>query len=354
MKVLIMAGGSGERFWPLSTKSKPKQFLSLVTNNSMIRETVNRIMKIASINDIFIATNSIQVNGIINEIPELAIENIIVEPQFKDTAAAIAYGSAYISKFESNPTILVLASDHLIMNEKDFLEDVKTAVENVEDKILTFGVLPTKPETGYGYIKLGDFITSDSKLKKAEKFLEKPNYKKALEYVDSGEYVWNSGMFVFKYNTIMNELRKYIRNHYDVIEKMKNSIDNFSGFELANKTNKFFDEFERISIDFAIMEKSDIVYCLPINVGWNDIGGFNSLADILPKDLCNNITKDCKYVYIDSKDNIVISDSKESLISTIGISNTIIIQSRNGLLICNRLEAQRIKELLRKINEVKR
>lgn len=348
MKVLIMAGGSGERFWPLSTKSNPKQLLSLVSDKAMIRETVDRILNLVKIEDIYVATNNMQVPGMRRELPDLPEENIIIEPAFRDTAAAIAYGSTVITKNETNPVIAVLASDHLISDVDAFIEALTIAEKEAKNgSIVTLGIKPSRPETGYGYINL-----KSSELNipvNVERFLEKPNYETALDYVSSGNYMWNSGMFVFQYNTMDQELAKYLPNHLNVLSKLLPYIKEYNGLELSDKVKPYFNEFERISIDFAIMEKSSIIKCIPVDIGWNDVGGYNSLEDVFTKNENGNIVKDCKYISVDSSNNIIISDNKDKLITSIGVSNMIIVDTKNGLLICEKHEAQRIKELLKKL-----
>jgi mannose-1-phosphate guanylyltransferase len=347
-KVLIMAGGSGERFWPLSTSKNPKQLLSLVSDDSMIRETVDRIISLVSTSDVFIATNQVQVEGIKRELPELPLDNIIIEPAFRDTAAAIAYGSTYISKYEENPTIIVLAADHLISNVDEFNTALQLAVEEAQQgSIVTLGIKPTRPETGYGYINVSSKRLGE--VTKSKRFLEKPSYETALDYYEDGHYLWNSGMFVFQYNTIMSELEKFVPNHVSVISKMKSSIFAYSGIELANRNKELFQEFERISIDYAVMEKSDRIKCIPVDIGWNDVGGYNSLDGLFPKDSNDNTVKHAKYMHVDSRNNIIISEKKDRLITTIGVDNMIVVDSENGLLVCNRDDAQRIKELLKKL-----
>lgn len=349
MKLLIMAGGSGERFWPLSTKKKPKQLLSLVSDKSMIRETVDRVLNYVETKDIYIATNSIQADQIFLELGDIPKRNIIIEPAFKDTAAAIAYGSMVISRDSNNDeTITVLASDHLISDVDGFIRSLKIAEEMAnEGYIVTLGIKPSRPETGYGYIQLKDLsINTPSK---AIRFMEKPNFETALEYLNQGNYVWNSGMFIFKYSTIINELKKYIPNHVIVINEMKQVIEMKTGIELSNATRSFFDRFERISIDFAVMEKSQIIQCIPVDFGWNDIGGFNSLEEVFESDNHNNIVKNVKYVQVDSQNNIVISDRQSRLVTSIGVSNMVIVDTEEALLVCNKDDSQRIKELLKKL-----
>ncbi len=350
MKILIMAGGSGERFWPLSTKKRPKQLLSLVSSKSMIRETVDRVLSYVLPKDIYIATNEIQADVIINELSDIPSRNIIIEPAFKDTAAAIAYGSLVISRDTSNDEIItVLASDHLIKDLDAFINALKIAEEKAfEGYIVTLGIKPSRPETGYGYIQINDLeINSPTK---AIRFMEKPNLETALDYLGQGNYVWNSGMFIFKYSTIMKELESYIPNHFNVINDIKNEIGSKTGLELSNATRIFFDRFERISIDFAVMEKSKIIQCIPVDFGWNDVGGFSSLEEVFEKDEFGNIVKNATYIQVDSNNNIIISDRESRLITSIGVSNMIIVDSIEALLICNKDDSQRIKELLKKLH----
>lgn len=344
-----MAGGSGERFWPLSTKNKPKQLLPLITGKSMIRETVNRVLPLVSSHDIYIATNAVQAQAIQDELPDLPKRNIIIEPAFKDTAAAIAYGSMIINRdCDSNPTIVVLASDHLIVDVDNFLSMLKLASKEAEKgSIVTLGIKPTKPETGYGYIRLQSMQIGVPS--KAIRFMEKPNYETAELYLESGEYVWNSGMFIFKYDIIMQELKKFIPNHVDVITSIESLVKDDVGVELSNLVKPFFDRFEKISIDFAVMEKSDRIICIPVDFGWNDVGGFNSLEEVFPKDVDLNIVKNANYVQVDSNNNIIITNKKDRLVTSIGMRNMIVVDTEDALLICNKSDGQRIKELLKKV-----
>lgn len=349
MKILIMAGGSGERFWPLSTKKRPKQILPLITGKPMIRETVDRVLKMLQPKDIYIATNEIQSEVIIDELYEIPKSNIIIEPMFKDTAAAIAYGSMIITRdcFE-DPIIGVLASDHLIEDVSNFIDILKLAeLEAKKGSIVTLGIKPTKPETGYGYILLSE--TELEKPTKAIRFMEKPNYDTAIQYLEQGNYVWNSGMFIFKNEVMMKEINKYLPNHYAIINEMSSLIKDYNGIKLASITKSLFAKFERISIDFAVMEKSNRIKCIPVDFGWNDVGGFGSLEEIFDKDDFGNIIKGADYVQIDSRNNIIITNKPNRLITSISINNKIVVDTDEALLICDKSEAQRIKELLKKI-----
>ena len=349
MKILIMAGGSGERFWPLSTKERPKQLLSLVSNKSMIRETVDRVLNYVSPSDIYIATNEIQSKAIALELKDIPNRNIIIEPQFKDTAAAIAYSSMIMSRdYKEDEVIAVLASDHLIQDVDAFIQSLKIAeLKAKEGYIVTLGIKPSRPETGYGYIELESLETYTPT--KAIKFMEKPNLETAISYIENGHYVWNSGMFIFSYETMINELKRYIPNHIKIIDELKDIVKIKVGLELTEVVRPYFERFERISIDFAVMEKSQLIMCIPVDFGWNDVGGFNSLEEVFSKDKDLNIIKDSFYVQVDSFNNMIISDDSSKLITSIGVSNMIIVQTKHALLICHKDESQKIKALLKKI-----
>jgi mannose-1-phosphate guanylyltransferase len=344
-----MAGGSGERFWPLSTKERPKQLLSLVSKKSMIRETVDRVLNYVKPQDIYIATNEIQSKAIALELSDIPFENIIIEPEFKDTATAIAYSSMIMSRDSKEDEVFaVLASDHLIQDVDAFLNSLKIAEEKAnEGYIVTLGIKPTKPETGYGYIELSSLKTYQPT--KAIRFMEKPNLETAISYLESGSYVWNSGMFIFKYSVMMKELDTYIPNHIKIINELKDIVAQKSGLELTEIVRPFFKNFERISIDFAVMEKSNLIMCIPVDFGWNDIGGFNALEEVFEKDSDLNIIKDAYYVQVDSSNNIVLSDDPKKLITSIGVYNMIIVSTKDALLICQKEDAQKIKVLLKKI-----
>lgn len=349
MKFLIMAGGSGERFWPLSKKEHPKQFLKLFSEHSMIRETVNRILNYAEPKDIYIATNEVQLKFVKSELKDIPEKNIIIEPEFKDTAAAIVYGGLIITRNSLKDEIIcVLASDHLIEELDKFILSLEKAKEEAKKgNIITLGIIPTKPLTSYGYIKLKNIDMY--KTSKALQFTEKPNNLKAKEYFNTGNYVWNSGMFIFKYSSLIAETKKYLPKHDKIINSMKNHLKNYSGIKLSKIISPHFKKFEKISIDFSIMEKSNILYCIPVDFGWNDIGSFNSLEEILEKNKNNNVIKNAKYIQIDSKNNIIISDKKERLITSVGLSNMIVVDTEDALMICDKDNSSKIKLLLKKI-----
>lgn len=352
---LIMAGGSGTRFWPLSTEEKPKQFLDLVSKKSMIRETIERIAKIIPFEKIFIATNIRYLENIKKEIPEIPEENIILEPTARDTAACIAYAGLIIRGKYPDSIMAVLPSDHLIKKEKEFLENLDRAFEKAEsDHIITLGIKPTYPETGYGYIEYKKNST-DEEICEVKSFREKPNFETAEKYIEKGNFLWNSGMFIWKTNLIIEEIKKYMPSHKIVLEEIEKKITgkNLSGSELSEYVKEIFCKFEKISIDFGVMEKSKLVKVIPIDIGWNDVGSFKSLEEVFPQDKNGNIIREERegtYYDFDSEDNIIIN-KEDKIIATIGLEHFVVVNTGDALLICHKDKTQEIKKMMDKINK---
>lgn len=343
---LIMAGGSGERFWPLSTKQKPKQLLKIFSDKSLIRLAYERILPLVDKDKIFIATNEIQVPALKEDLTELDDSRIIIEPAFRDTAAAIAYGSTMISKYYENPTVVVLASDHLIADGDEFRKVIKLAEKEAENNnIVTLGIKPTYPETGYGYIEVSDSTLNNPT--KSLGFREKPKYDIAKEYFESGKYLWNSGMFIFKYETIMNSLKQYSSNHFDTIESIKPLFDKNEGVKTAELVKDKFMNFEKKSIDFAVMEHAPNIIVIPSEFGWNDVGNFTAFEELFNKDEDNNVIRGIKCIAVDSNNNIVVSDGNYQRVSLLGISNMIIAVTKDDILICDKNKNQDIKKIIK-------
>ena len=345
---LIMAGGSGERFWPLSTKEKPKQLLKIFSNKSLIRLAYERILPLVDKEQIFIATNEIQLKALKEELPEINDSRIIIEPAFRDTASAIAYGSLMISKYYDNPTICVLASDHLIANEDEFRKVIRIAeIEADKGNIVTLGIKPEYPETGYGYIEVDEVILN--KPTKALVFKEKPNLELAKLYFNSGKYLWNSGMFIFKYNTILKALNEYSQNHYNISIELSKLINENNGVFTANNIKNTFMKFEKKSIDYAVMEKANNIVVIPSSFGWNDVGSYLAFDELFTKDENNNVTYNVKSITIDSTNNIIISQDDNHNINLLGINNMVIVITKENLLIIPKDRCQEIKKILAKV-----
>ncbi len=359
-----MAGGSGERFWPLSTKERPKQLLRLIDEEkSLIRMTVDRVLPMVSADRIFIGTNAVQAKAVLEELPMLPAGNVIIEPAFKDTAAAIGFGCVEIDRKFPNSTMIVLASDHLIKDEENFRLNLKKAVEvaEKEEAIVTLGIKPDSPETGYGYLETG-VDSKDGQIgcmvgvpTKVMRFCEKPALETALEYVKSGRFLWNSGMFVFRVPTIMRAFAELLPAHWSVfkeIEKLEVDASGSEASEVADqatdrdqKLKLLFDKFVKISIDFGIMEKFQNTYVIPVDFGWSDIGSYPALADVFPANDNGTIVKNATVKEFKSGGNIVIGTTGKT-IALLGVHDMVVVETADSILVCSKEEAQNIKKIL--------
>lgn len=342
---LIMAGGSGQRFWPLSTSERPKQLLSLFSEKSMIRETVDRILPMIPAEQIFIGTNIVQAKGIKEQLPMLPDDNIIIEPAFKDTAAAVGYGASFINHRFKDSELVVLASDHLVADVKTFLGVLQTGVEEARNNgsIVTLGLKPERPETGYGYIEAED-CSQLGHVTAVRRFCEKPNLETAKNYLANGNFLWNSGMFVFSIPTILDEIDLHMPNHAVVLSEIRKHIDRgLSGEALSNATKPHFVDFERISIDFGIMEKSEKIKVIPCEIGWNDIGSFTAFEDVMEKNSNGSIIRKAEAKEIGSKNNIVYLEGDE--IALIGVEDLIVVKSEGKILVAHKDHIQDIKKI---------
>ena len=286
---LIMAGGGGTRFWPLSRKRVPKQLLNLDGKEVMLNETIDRLSGVVEQDDIFIVTNTEQVELTKLVTAERVLENhILAEPSARNTAACIGYGAVEIIKKYGDGIMCILASDHYIKDEDTFRKVLKQAIKTVDetDGLVTIGIKPTFPSTGYGYIK--SEILEGKNYKKVLEFVEKPDAQRAKSYIEAGNYAWNSGMFVWKASTILKYYEKLLPDIYDKLMIIKEAMGTFSEKEVIWAV---YDSIPKISVDYGIMERADSVYMLEGDFGWNDIGSFDALTAIYPKDENGNVVR---------------------------------------------------------------
>ncbi|WP_040213575.1 mannose-1-phosphate guanylyltransferase [Clostridium polynesiense] len=338
---LIMAGGKGTRFWPLSTEEHPKQFLKLLGNKTMIQLTVDRLLKLIPMEQIFIVTSKKYVGLVKDQIPEILDRNIIIEPVGKNTAPCISLSAFIINKYYSNSTLIVVPSDHLIHDEDEFIEELKSAASFIEkdnDAIITLGITPTRPETGYGYIKSSINVDKINMfhIKKVDNFIEKPSINKAMEYVQDESYLWNSGMFIWKVQNIIKLTQKHLNNTYNLLHEIAICKEE----DFNEKLEYNYSRVESISVDYAIMEKTENIYVIPSSFGWDDVGNWSSIERYRDKDINGNVHDSNSFMY-NSKNNIVITNKKTLLNN---VRDLIIVETSNHILISSKDHEQYIKE----------
>ena len=340
---LIMAGGKGTRFWPLSTEEKPKQFLNLIGEETMIQMTVNRIKPIIPIERVFVCTGEMYVDLVKEQLPELPEQNIIVEPEGRNTAPCIALSAFVIKKYYKDANMIVLPSDHLISDEDEFRNVIKNADEFVKENkeaIITLGMEPTRPETGYGYIRYGkdEKVINNHKVIKVDAFVEKPNKEKAKAYIKEGNYLWNGGMFLWSADNILKQIEKYSNDTYEALK----DIEIVANEEIQELINNNYHKTEAISIDYAVMEKSDSIYVVPSRFGWDDVGSWEALDRYREKDDKGNVLVGSAKV-VDSHGNLVISSSHDIVVE--GLKDIYVIENDGKILVGHKSNVANVKEL---------
>ncbi|WP_026327184.1 mannose-1-phosphate guanylyltransferase [Proteiniphilum acetatigenes] len=340
---VIMSGGVGSRFWPFSKEGKPKQFLDFFgTGRSLLQSTFDRFKQIVPAENIYIVTNDAYAEMTKKQLPELKDNQLLLEPIRRNTAPAIAYASFRINAIDPNANIVVAPSDHLIVNTDEFVADIQKGLDfvNTNPVLLTLGIKPSRPETGYGYIQVNEEETGG--IHKVKAFTEKPNLELAKKFVDSGEFVWNSGIFLWNVNTILDAFKKYLP---DINQKFSEGKEVFNTPDEKKFVDASFPFCPNISIDYGILEKADNVYVNISNFGWSDLGTWGALHEISDKDGEDNASLHCKTLFVESTDNVVAM-SEDKLVVLQGLDGYVVAESDNVLMICKKSEEQRIKHFV--------
>ena len=340
---IIMSGGIGNRFWPYSNEKTPKQFLDFFgTGRSLLQSTFDRFNKIIPKENIFVVTNDGYADLTREQLPELTEDQILLEPIRRNTAPCIAYAAFRIQAINSEANIIVAPSDHLILKSDQFIADIKKGLEFVEnhDVLLTLGIKPTRPETGYGYIQVcKDEVEG---VKKVKTFTEKPNKELAQAFIDSGEFVWNSGIFIWSLKSIMKAFRDHLP---DISNRFSDGAHLFN----TAKEKKFIDEnfpfCPNISINYGVLEKADNVFVIISSFGWSDLDSWSSLHDASEMDEYKNVNLHNNPLYIESSNNMVITSSKKVVVIQ-GLDDYIVADSDHTLLICKKNDEHRIKHFM--------
>jgi mannose-1-phosphate guanylyltransferase len=346
---VVMAGGRGERFWPLSSRTLPKPFLPLLGEKTMIQEAVERIKFFLPVERIIIVLSQDHLSSAKQQLPEIPDENFVVEPFGRDTAACIGLASLYVEKKEEDASMVVLAADHLIADREAFYKTISSALAFLasNEHIITIGIKPTRPETGYGYIELGKKIdaTGGVSFYRVEKFVEKPIASVAERYLASDRFLWNSGMFIWRNETIQNALSCYMPKLWGGLMRIKQS---FGSGEEQEVLRSEFSHFDRISIDYGVLEKSPQVAVVPATFGWDDVGTWTALERVHTTDQSDNIVIG-EHVGKDTHGCIIYSQSQ--LVATLGVKDLVIVQAAGKLLVCHKNKAPFLKEILGLIGE---
>lgn len=340
---VIMAGGSGTRFWPASRKCKPKQLLAIAANKTMIRATVERILPMIPFSRIMTVTAYTHAHEIRAQLPELDPGMVVVEPVGRNTAPCVALAAYKLAGIDPNALMAVLPADHLIGKDEEFRHALKAAMEVAADgaHLVTFGVVPDRPETGYGYIALGEraFDVGALPVYRVRGFREKPDTARALRYLESGQYLWNSGMFVWRASAIIEAIELHAPRLSRAMEQIVPALNTP---DEAEAIAVVYDELEAISIDYAVMEHARNILCIPIDVQWNDVGSWTSLVDVWEPDDYGNVSNG-DAVLMDCSDCVISTPQKVTAL--IGVENLIVVDTPDALLICRKDKAQEVKKL---------
>ena len=347
-----MAGGVGSRFWPLSKKELPKQFLDILgLGETLIQQTFKRLSSICPLKNIFIVTNQNYFTLCKEQLPKIDDSQILCEPVMRNTAPCIAYAAFKIHALNKNAKLIVAPSDHLITDNEEFTKTISQIFDTIVNKeyLVTLGIHPSRPDTGYGYIQYDEtnILDENNNIKKVKTFTEKPNKDLALQFLDSGDFLWNAGIFAFTSEALINSYKKYLRDIYDVFVSGEDFYNTKKEQEFINRV---FPTCKNISIDYGILEKSDLVYVFPSSFGWSDLGTWGSIDNQLAKNNDNNSKRGGEINLYDSRDNIVILDDiSECVIS--GLTGYIVVQSGKSILICRKTDEQEIKKFVGDLNK---
>lgn len=355
--VIIMAGGRGERFWPLSREKMPKQLLTLLGKRSFLQQAVDRVLPLVPAKNIFIITNAAQLPEVRKQLPKIPKQNLVAEPIGRDTCAAVTLGAALVGARSTTGVMAVLPADHVITDAKKFQQVLSDAFDLAArgQAIVTIGIKPTEPATGYGYIHVGQELPPPPGAKKsktvffkAEKFVEKPNYETALEYVNSGQYRWNAGMFVWSFITVTNGLEKHQPEMFAACQRWFKVANNPA--KLAKTLAKEYPEIKKVSIDYALMEKAQNVVVADGAFEWDDLGAWPALSRHLKADAEGNCAV-ADFIHVDAARNIIFDarTKNRTPIAVVGLRDSILVQTDDAVLLAHKSQAQKIKELVKKL-----
>ena len=358
--VIIMAGGKGERFWPVSREKTPKQLITLLGESSFLQQAVGRVLPLVPLKNILVITNEVQAPEVRKQLPKLPKENVVAEPVGRDTTAAVTLGAAIVGARSTTGVMAVLPADHVIPEEKKFQQVLGDAFDLASrgQAIVTIGIKPTEPATGYGYIRVGESLPPPQGVKpyktaffRAEQFVEKPNFDKALEYLNSGQYRWNAGMFIWSFVTITEGLQKHQPELYAACQRWFKVAG--SPAKLGKVLAKEYPEIKKISIDYALMEHAQNVIVADGAFEWDDLGSWTALGRHLKQDPEGNAAV-AAFIHVDGARNIIFdarSKPHRTPVAVVGLRDAILVQTDDATLLAHKSQAQKVKELVKKLAE---
>ncbi|MGB4774219.1 MAG: mannose-1-phosphate guanylyltransferase [Daejeonella sp.] len=342
---IIMAGGIGSRFWPISRTAHPKQFIDILgTGKTLIQHTYERFLKIVPKENIFIVTNNNYIDLVKEQLPDLNPNQILGEPVIRNTAPCIAYGCYKINKINPNASIVVAPSDHLIIDTDEFVRCIKNSLKTASENncLITLGIKPSRPDTGYGYIQFNTQKLGDDFFK-VKTFTEKPNIELAKTFVQSGEFLWNAGIFVWSVKNILKAFEDHLPEMNDIFKEGRAAYNTPNEYEFIESA---FYQCTNISIDYGIMEKAEDVYVLPAEFGWSDLGTWASVYELAEKDYVGNAVIPSERVMMYDSSNCMVNVPEDKLVILQGLHDFIVVEDNNTLLICPREEEQSVKQIV--------
>ncbi len=360
--VIIMAGGRGERFWPVSREKTPKQLLTLLGKKSFLQQAVERVLPLVPAKNIFVITNETQLPEVRKQLPKIPKGNLVAEPIGRDTCAAVTLGAALVGARSTTGVMAVLPADHVIPDEKKFQQVLADGFDLATRgrAIVTIGIKPTGPDTGYGYIRVGESLPAPEGVKRyktvfhrAEKFVEKPYFDRALEYVNSGQYRWNAGMFIWSFVTVTEGLQKHQPEMYAACQRWFKVAANPA--KLDKVLAKEYPEIKKVSIDYALMEHAQNVIVADGEFEWDDLGSWTALARHLKPDAEGNCAV-AEFIHVDGARNIIFdarSKDRRTPIAVVGLRDSILVQTDDAVMLAHKSQAQKVKELVKKLAETK-
>ena len=350
---VIMAGGSGTRFWPASTADKPKQFLSLFGENSLLQQSYDRLAAVLPPERILVLTSAEHAGITRLQLPQLPEENVVAEPMRRDTAAAVTLATCLAHARFDDPVVVTVTADHVIGPTRAFVDTMLSAARAaaVEPALYTFGIRPDHAATGFGYLELGQDLPApegdEVVHREVAQFVEKPNVVTAERYLQGGNHLWNSGMFVWRASTILEELHRHVPAH---VAKIATAVELDGHPSFAQALERAFEPLEKVSIDVAVMERAHDVRCVEATFEWHDVGSFTALADHLPVDEDGNAVRG-RVFGVDAHDNIVFAEDDDEVVALVGLNDVVVVRAGNRTLVAPRERAQDIKKLVARLDD---